>query len=500
MPALKMKTKSSTGSTREKNCLAVCPKSSVISKSSCSHVKMSRQPAELDACIHRCQDGCVKELRLKEMRSCPSSSLIIVAPNVELYGQGIEHERDIGKQEFQNDGNSEIQMQLPTFVDSSGMGRMESIHNSMSNLETIFSPSLESVEVHSGLNINDNTGSNNDPNVSGLGTDDSDDNRSACDYQTCNVSDFFISDMIISGLPFDGSALVDDITEANLFPDYKCSGPNMFFDVAEECMILPFLEDTVKVSNCNEMKPCEENMRDSDNGSLYLAINQIRPCNDEADSNNDSEQAEEFDPQFFIKNLPELSDVVSNFRPPALSKEPGRRKPITLVLDLDETLVHSTLEYCDDADFTFTVFFNLKEHTVYVRQRPHLHKFLERVAEMFEVVIFTASQSIYAEQLLDILDPEGKFISRRIYRESCIFSDGSYTKDLTVLGVDLAKVAIIDNSPQVFRLQVNNGIPIKSWFSDPSDCALISLLPFLETLVDADDVRPIIAQKFGNKE
>nr|GFA63136.1 CTD small phosphatase-like protein 2 [Tanacetum cinerariifolium] len=52
----------------------------------------------------------------------------------------------------------------------------------------------------------------------------------------------------------------------------------------------------------------------------------------------------------------------------------------------------------------------------------------------------------------------------------------------------------------VFRLQVNNGIPIKSWFDDPSDHALISLLPFLETLVDAEDVRPIIAKRFGNKE
>lgn len=91
----------------------------------------------------------------------------------------------------------------------------------------------------------------------------------------------------------------------------------------------------------------------------------------------------------------------------------------------------------------------MKEHTVYVKKRPYLRAFLERVAEMFEVIIFTASQSIYAGQLLDILDPEGKLISRRVYRESCIFSDGSYTKDLTVLGVDLAKVAIIDNSPQV---------------------------------------------------
>ena len=98
------------------------------------------------------------------------------------------------------------------------------------------------------------------------------------------------------------------------------------------------------------------------------------------------------------------------------------------------------------------MFFDLKEHTVYVRKRPYLKKFLERVADMFEVVIFTASQSIYAEQLLDILDPDGNLISRRVYRESCIFSDGSYTKDLTVLDVDLAKVAIIDNSPQVRRI------------------------------------------------
>lgn len=117
-----------------------------------------------------------------------------------------------------------------------------------------------------------------------------------------------------------------------------------------------------------------------------------------------------------------------------------------------ETLVHSTLEHREDADFTFTVFFNMKEHTVYVKQRPYLHSFLGRVAEMFEVVIFTASQSIYAEQLLDMLDPDGKLISRRVYRESCIFTDGSYTKDLTVLGVDLAKVAIIDNSPQVHHI------------------------------------------------
>jgi CTD small phosphatase-like protein 2 len=245
----------------------------------------------------------------------------------------------------------------------------------------------------------------------------------------------------------------------------------------------------------------EEAITDPYSASLSVAINQLKPCNQRSDVVSNSDPAEDyFDPQLFIKNLPELSDMVSNFHPTVSPKESWRKKIVTLVLDLDETLVHSALEHCDNADFTFNVFFNMKDHTVYVKQRPYLHVFLERVAEMFEVVIFTASQGIYAEQLLNILDPDGKLISRRVFRESCIFSDGSYTKDLTVLGVDLAKVAIVDNSPQVFRLQVNNGIPIRSWFDDPTDCALISLLPFLETLVDANDVRPIIAKKFGNKE
>lgn len=117
-----------------------------------------------------------------------------------------------------------------------------------------------------------------------------------------------------------------------------------------------------------------------------------------------------------------------------------------------ETLVHSTLDYSADADFTFPVYFNMKEHIVYVKKRPFLKTFLERVADMFEIVIFTASQSIYAKQLLDILDPDQNIISRRAYRESCIFADGCYTKDLTVLGVDLKNIAIIDNSPQVYYL------------------------------------------------
>lgn len=111
--------------------------------------------------------------------------------------------------------------------------------------------------------------------------------------------------------------------------------------------------------------------------------------------------------------------------------------------------MHSTLEPCNDADFTFAVNFNLQQHTVYVRCRPHLQEFMDRVASLFEIIIFTASQGIYAEQLLNVLDPKRRIIRHRVFRDSCVFVEGNYLKDLSILGRDLSRVIIIDNSPQV---------------------------------------------------
>ncbi|KAH9624142.1 hypothetical protein KSS87_012807 [Heliosperma pusillum] len=249
--------------------------------------------------------------------------------------------------------------------------------------------------------------------------------------------------------------------------------------------------------------------QDFANADIYLAMrNSKLECLDEQGQDSmmadvsveveeDCEELMEFDPYYFIKSLPALSSVVPTFRPMLLPKQTRRCPPNTLVLDLDETLVHSSLEPCDDSDFTFSVNFNQKEHTVYVRCRPYLHDFMERVAGLFEIIIFTASQSIYAEQLLNVLDPKRRIIRHRVFRESCVYVDGNYLKDLTVLGRDLSRVIIIDNSPQAFGFQVDNGIPIESWFDDRSDQELLSLIPFLERLARVDDVRPPIAQKFN---
>jgi hypothetical protein len=115
----------------------------------------------------------------------------------------------------------------------------------------------------------------------------------------------------------------------------------------------------------------------------------------------------EFNPWQFIASLPPY-DTVQAQRPPITLPPLGitdHRK--TLVLDLDETLVHcSVVEPVGrGADFTFPVQFHGETYTVHVKCRPFLQDFLQTIAQHFEVVVFTASQKVYADALLNILDP-----------------------------------------------------------------------------------------------
>lgn len=94
--------------------------------------------------------------------------------------------------------------------------------------------------------------------------------------------------------------------------------------------------------------------------------------------------------------------------------------------------------------------------TVYVRKRPGVNKFLETMAQHFEVVIFTASMSVYADAVLDTLDPKG-FCTARLYREHCTpVYDGDrgpiYTKDMSKIGRTPGNSMLIDNSPDAYML------------------------------------------------
>ena len=132
----------------------------------------------------------------------------------------------------------------------------------------------------------------------------------------------------------------------------------------------------------------------------------------------------------------------------------------TLVIDLDETLIHSLAKggrmssgHMVEVKLSTAVGFGGTtlgpQHPIlyYVHKRPHCDDFLRKVCKWYNLVVFTASVQEYADPVIDWLEQERKYFSARYYRQHCTFRNGAYIKDLSSVEPDLSKVMILDNSP-----------------------------------------------------
>lgn len=174
--------------------------------------------------------------------------------------------------------------------------------------------------------------------------------------------------------------------------------------------------------------------------------------------------------------------------PPVKHKDMRKK---CMVIDLDETLVHSSFKPIKNADFIVPVEIDGTVHQVYVLKRPHVDEFLKRMGELYECVLFTASLPKYADPVADLLDKWDVFRAR-LFRESCVFHRGNYVKDLNKLGRELQQIIIIDNSPASYIFHPDNAVPVASWFDDMSDTELLDLIPFFEKLCKMDNVYTVL--------
>ncbi|RDL37945.1 uncharacterized protein BP5553_05378 [Venustampulla echinocandica] len=206
----------------------------------------------------------------------------------------------------------------------------------------------------------------------------------------------------------------------------------------------------------------------------------------------------------------------------------GRHVQKTLILDLDETLIHSMAK---GGRMSTGHMVEVKLNTVvgaggnttmgpqhpilyYVHKRPYCDDFLRRVCKWYNLVVFTASVQEYADPVIDWLEQERKFFSGRYYRQHCTFRHGAFIKDLSSVQADLSKVMILDNSPLSYMFhqgkdvplrflaaepnsEVDNAIPIEGWINDPTDNDLLHLVPLLEGLQWVTDVRAFLGLRGG---
>ena len=252
--------------------------------------------------------------------------------------------------------------------------------------------------------------------------------------------------------------------------------------------------------------------------------------------------------QLLYKNVSPLT--AADVPPSSIPSSPKARK-LLLALDLDETLVHAFIGLktpLPGADAHVEITTTLGNpprksvNAMYIRYRPYISEFMSVVAPLFDVVLFTAARPIYADTLMNVMDPKGSVIgkSARYFREACtdvynkyeagssmmspkglsssVMTDQSEkeevaavaaeagcdtanglpplaepgfirTKDLTKLGRPLEEIILIDNTPTCGLFQPRNLLPISSWFgTDMKDDGLLSVLPLLKKIAATRDV------------
>ncbi|KAH6662562.1 hypothetical protein B0J14DRAFT_553830 [Halenospora varia] len=164
-----------------------------------------------------------------------------------------------------------------------------------------------------------------------------------------------------------------------------------------------------------------------------------------------------------------LGDQVSYYNEPAFRKllpdvDPIFERPYTLVLSLEDLLIHSEWS---------------REHGWRMAKRPGVDYFLRYLSQYYELVIFTSQPWAVAEPILRKLDPY-HIVTWPLFREATLYENGEYIKDLSYLNRDLSKVIVVDTKSSHTQRQPENAIILKPWEGQVADKDLVGLIPFLE--------------------
>ncbi|KAK7837835.1 mitochondrial import inner membrane translocase subunit tim50 [Quercus suber] len=184
-----------------------------------------------------------------------------------------------------------------------------------------------------------------------------------------------------------------------------------------------------------------------------------------------------------------VEEQVQGFSEPCAEKllpdlHPAEQHVFTLVLDLQETLIHY--------DWT-------REKGWQTFKRPGVDAFLEHLAQFYEIVVYSDEQSMFVDPVVERLDPK-HCIRYRLSRAATKYQNGKHYRDLSKLNRNPAKILYLSGHALEGCLQHENCVPIKPWKkNDADDTALLDFIPFLEFVArtSPSDIRQVLASYQG---
>eukprot|EP01064_Diplonema_japonicum_P037820 TRINITY_DN898_c1_g2_i1.p1 TRINITY_DN898_c1_g2~~TRINITY_DN898_c1_g2_i1.p1 ORF type:complete len:342 (+),score=70.35 TRINITY_DN898_c1_g2_i1:60-1028(+) len=151
-------------------------------------------------------------------------------------------------------------------------------------------------------------------------------------------------------------------------------------------------------------------------------------------------------------------------------QDPAHHNKVTVVFDLDETLVS-----------------NRKPGVSAAIARNYLIHMFQLLKGLVEVVLWTASTEDTGKPVVRQIDPKGEFFHHVLYRSPKWFTDGSHTKDLTLLGRDMDKVVIVENTPNCCKFNPQNALIVEDFIGDlqATDRTLLCVATVIRGLVES---------------
>jgi Dullard-like phosphatase family protein len=240
-----------------------------------------------------------------------------------------------------------------------------------------------------------------------------------------------------------------------------------------------FTKDIISNTDLNELdfNPEEKNIKNK-----FISIYRI---NEQNKNNNILNINKSIDDNYFQN---------SKLIPPFIRNEKPNNKRYTLILDLDETLVHVGRI---NQQIINNYNYNINEQIV-INLRPGLFSFLNSIKPYYEIISFSTASKNYADNIVKKIETNRKYFDYNLYRDHTTLYGKEYVKDISKIGRNIKEIIIVDNLEKNFKLNPDNGIKIAPYFGEinADDTKLFELqkLLILFFKLKYDDLRMAIKE------